>query len=220
MWSCARAVVLGAALTVAGCGIDLGNPRGLVGSGSPTAQTRSVAPFTKVSAGNGVHVELQQGSPAAVVVEAQPNLLDAITTTVKNGELSIGSTTSYTTRVGVVVRVTSPGITGVSTEGGVQLDGTGLAGTDLSLGAAGGSRVRLSGTAARLDAHASGGAVLELGSFAVGDATIDLSGGVRATLKVSGVLRGTASGGVVVDLAVKPASVQVDTSGGSVVTYP
>ena len=71
----------------------------------------------------------------------------------------------------------------------------------------------------RLDAQASGGAVLELASLSVTDATIDFSGGVKATLTVSGALRGTATGGVVVDLAASPASVDVDTSGGAVVKH-
>jgi hypothetical protein len=116
--------------------------------------------------------------------------------------------------------VTSPDLTGVSASGGVEVSGSGLNSSTLTVEAEGGSSVRLTGTAAQLDARASGGALLELGSLAVDDAVIDFSGGVRATLKVSGNLRGSASAGVVVDLAARPAAVNVETSAGAVVNYP
>ena len=216
----ARVLVLGTALLVAGCAINLNSPTGVVGTGNPTSQNRPVAPFTVVDAQNGVHVDLLRGGSTAVVVKAQPNLLDIISTTVSEGQLTIHAAKSYTTTDRVVVTVRSPDITGVKALGGVEVSGSGLDSTKLALEAEGGSIVRLSGAAAQLTAQANGGALLELGSLAVGDATIDLSGGVKATLKVSGDLRGTASAGVVVDLAASPASVEVDTSAGAVVKYP
>jgi hypothetical protein len=220
MSSLARVFTLLAGLMIAGCTITVNSPMGVAGTGTPTPESRPVAPFTAVSARNGVHVDLHEGSPAAVVVVAQPNLLDIISTTVDNGELTISATRSYTTTERVTVTVTSPHLTGVSASGGVAMSGTDFASTELTVKAEGGSVVTLSGTATRLDAQASGGAILDLGSLAVTDATISFSGGVKATLKVSGHLRGTASGGVVVDLAASPASVTVDASGGAVVKYP
>lgn len=215
-----RALILGSALVVAGCTINLDHATGVVGTGSPTSESRQVGPFTAVSAQSGLRVDLLKGSPAAVVVKAQPNLLGIISTTVGDDELTIHATQSYSTTDRVVVTVTTPEITGVSALGGVEVSGSGLDSTTLGLKAEGGSILRLSGRAARLDARANGGALLELGSVEVGDATIDFSAGVKATLNVSGNLRGTATAGVVVDLAVSPASVQVDTSAGAVVNYP
>ncbi len=84
----------------------------------------------------------------------------------------------------------------------------------------GGSRADLTGTAADLDLNASGGAIAELGALRTTNATIELSGGVVATLDVTGSLRGNASGGVVLTLRSAPKTSDVKTSGGAVVRGP
>ena len=52
------------------------------------------------------------------------------------------------------------------------------------------------------------------------NATVDLGGAVVASVAVSGSLKGSGSGGVVLTLTTRPASSQVETSGGAVVRNP
>ena len=80
-----------------------------------------------------------------------------------------------------------------------------------------GLRLDLSGAVTDLEVEASGGALLQIGGLKLTTARVDLSGGVVATMSVSSSLTGTASGGVVVNLDQRPATVAVETSGGAVV---
>ena len=84
----------------------------------------------------------------------------------------------------------------------------------------GGARTTLSGSTGNLDLTASGGALPDLGGLHATNATVDLSGGVVASVAVSGSLKGSASGGVVLTLTTRPASSQVETSGGAAVRNP
>lgn len=214
-----RALALAGALvlTLLPSACSWGSTGGMVvGSGEVTSQTRSVPAFTEVEAGAGIQLELAQG-PQKVVVTAQPNIQDITTAEVSGSRLTLGTTSGYVTPQGLVVKVTSPSLKVVELSGGASGSGT-IGRTDtLGVQMSGGARATFSGTTANLDLGASGGAIPDLGDLRATTATVDLSGGVVATLTVSGSLKGTASGGVVLTLTTQPTSSNVETSGGAVV---
>lgn len=190
-----------------------------VGSGDVVSRTRTVADFTEVEAGGGIQVELASG-PRRVVVTAQPNIVDITTTEVAGSRLTIDTTSGFVSPDGLVVKVTTPRLTAVELSGGASASGSvGHAGR-LSVRMSGGARSTVSGSTTGLDLQASGGAIPALGDLRATDATVDLSGGVVATLDVSGSIRGSTSGGVVLTLVRKPAHTAVETSGGAVVRTP
>jgi hypothetical protein len=191
----------------------------VVGSGDVTSQARTVAGFTEVEAGGGIQVKLTTG-PQQVVVKAQPNIVEITTTEVSGSRLKVATTSGYVSPHGLVVEVSLPRLTAVELSGGAS--GSGTAGTvsDLAVELSGGARADLTGTVADLDLNASGGAIAELGALRTTNATIELSGGVVATLDVTGSLTGNASGGVVLTLRSAPTNSDVETSGGAVVRGP
>lgn len=190
-----------------------------VGSGDVVSRARTVADFTEVEAGGGIQVELASG-PRRVVVTGQPNIVDITTTEVAGSRLTIDTTSGFVSPDGLVVKVTTPRLTAVELSGGASASGSvGHAGR-LSVRMSGGARSTVSGSTTGLDLQASGGAIPALGDLRATDATVDLSGGVVATLDVSGSIRGSASGGVVLTLVRKPAHTAVETSGGAVVRTP
>lgn len=191
----------------------------LVGSGEVTSETREVSEFTEVEAHGGIALELSTG-PSAVVVTAQSNLLPITTTVVQGSRLVVDTSRGYTTTQGITAKVTMPKLTAVSLSGGSSATATDVTAQSLAVEMSGGARLTLSGTVDELTINASGGAVLELGSLRAKSASVDLSGGVVATLAVSSSLRGNASGGVVVNLATRPSTVDVETSGGAAVVGP
>lgn len=205
-----------AGLAAACSGVNL--PGGLVvGSGQVTSETREVAAFTEVEANGGLRLELVKGATTAVVVTAQPNLLPITDTRVDGSRLVVDTTKAYTTTEGLTVKVTVPALTGITLTGAASASGDGFDAPALALDLSGGARVNLSGKVGSLDLTASGGAIVELGTLRATTAKVDLSGGVVATLAVGSALTGTASGGVVLTLAERPDTLDVQTSGGAVV---
>jgi hypothetical protein len=212
-WSALIAVLLTSACSWASPG------KVVTGSGEVTSETRTVAAFTEVAAGAGIRLELATG-PQRVVVTAQPNIADITTTTVSGSRLTIDATSGYLTSDGLVVKVTAPRFTALELSGGASASGTTGTTRELSLRLSGGARATLDGATTNLRIEASGGAIVELGGLRATNADVDLSGGVVASLHVTGALTGSASGGVVVTLTTKPTRVGVDTSGGAVVHEP
>lgn len=199
---------------------NLGSPGGMVvGSGDASSQTRDVAAFTEVSAGAGIQVRLATG-PRRVVVTAQPNIRDITRTEVSGSRLTVDTTSGYVSAQGIVVAVTVPTLTGVELSGGASASGPVGTSEKLVVQMSGGARATLSGSAGMLELTASGGALPELGDLHATDATVDLSGGVVGSVTVSGTLRGTASGGVVLTLTRRPTTTSVETSGGAVLRNP
>lgn len=190
-----------------------------VGSGDVVSRSRAVGDFTEVEVGGGIQLQLASG-PRQVVVKAQPNIADITRTQVAGSRLTVDTTSGFTSPDGLVVEVTTPRLTTLELSGGASASGSvGHAGR-LTIRMSGGARATVSGSATDLDLQASGGAIPALGDLRAADATVDLSGGVVATLDVSGALKGSASGGVVLNLVRKPASTSVETSGGAVVRTP
>lgn len=202
----------------AGC--SWGSPGGMVvGSGSVTSETRSVADFTEVEVGGGIQLDLGTG-PWQVVVTAQPNIIDITTTEESGSRLKVGTTSGYMTSQGLVVKVRAPSVTAVELSGGASGSGTAGTSEDLAIEMTGGARATLAGSTGSLHLDASGGALPNLAGLRATNAAVNLSGGVVATLTVSGSLTGSASGGVVLTLTTKPASSNLETSGGAVLRTP
>jgi hypothetical protein len=215
-----RALGLAASLVALATACSWGSPGGMVvGSGDPVSETRSVAEFTSVSAGGGIQVELSTG-PQHVVITAQPNILAITTAEVSGSRLTLGTTSGYVTPQGLVVKVTVPRLDGIELSGGASASGTVGTSKRLAIQMSGGARTTVSGSTGNLDLTASGGALPNLGELHATNATVDLSGGVVASVAVSGSLEGSASGGVVLTLTTRPASTRVETSGGAVVRNP
>ena len=211
-----RALGITTAVAVLPSACTWGSAGGMVvGSGSVTSDTRSVSEFTEVEAGAGIQLELATG-PRKVVVIAQPNIVDITTTEVSGPRLVVETTSGYVTPQGLVVKVTAPGLTGIELSGGASASGTAGTPENLAITMTGGARAELSGSTSNLDLEASGGAIPNLGELRATKAKVNLSGGVVATVTVSGSLTGSASGGVVLTLTTQPTHTDVQTSGGAV----
>jgi hypothetical protein len=209
--------VLAVAVAVLPSACSWGSVGGMVvGSGAVTTETRAVADFTEVEARSGIQLELANG-PRQVQVTAQPNILDITTAEASGSRLTLDTTSGYVTPSGLVVKVTAPGLTWIELSGGASATGTAGTSEKLAIEMSGGARATLSGSTTNLDLGASGGAIPDLSDVRATNATVDLSGGVVATVTVSGSLKGSASGGVVLTLTSPPASTDVATSGGAVV---
>jgi hypothetical protein len=76
------------------------------GNGIPTSERREVEPFEKIAVHGAIEIEMENGDEPSLEVSTDENLMPIIETKVRNGELSIRSTQSYSgsVKVKAVVR--------------------------------------------------------------------------------------------------------------------
>ena len=209
---------LAMSLVLTGCSPQSVSPSAVQGSGAIRTEVRSVPDFTRLEVRAGIKLELAIGAPAKVELTAQENLLPISTTNVADGMLTVDASRPYSSTDGITVKVTMPAVTELAMLGGASGSAVGLNETALRIRTDSGAILAVSGTAESLDLTATGGGRLDFAAFTAKDATVDLAGGVKVTLGVSGSVKGSAVGGVALVLRGDPASVDVSTTGGAVVT--
>jgi hypothetical protein len=201
-----------------GCIYMGGSPSTITGSGPVKTESRTVAEFTTIEARGGINLELSIGAPTSVQVTAQENLLPIVTTSVANGKLTAATTQNYVSSSMVTVTVVVSSLSELAVSEGIHVGGSGIAAGALSLRAEEGAAVTLTGTVDTFTLTASEGTLLDLGGFVARDAAVTLSDGVTGTIAATGNVTGTASNGVVISVAGNPASLNITTSSGAIVT--
>lgn len=132
------------------------------GSGIKVTDIRAVADFTKLSVSNSADVIVQIGDEQSVEVDIDDNLVDVITTEVSNGRLSISSNQSYSTNVGLQVRITVPRLEAVSISGSGDVTVTGLSNDEFKASITGSGDIKAAGTATAVEAKVTGSGTVDL----------------------------------------------------------
>jgi len=221
-------------------GLLLGCVLSVTGSGQLDTREMDFSGFTRIEASHGFDVEIVQSDAYSVSITADDNLFDEDIRVSKAGEtLKIGLrlNASYHS-ITLKARITMPDLHGVELSGGSRADITGFSSShafsielsggslitgDITAGDAefdlsGGSQVNLEGTAEDLDVQGSGGSQLNLEAFPVDNADIDLSGGSKVTINVTGTLDINLSGGSRVTYDGEPTLGEIDLSGDSTIS--
>ena len=187
----------------------------VVGGGDVATADRDLGAFTRISVGAVVKLIVGNAATAKVTIEAEPNILPLIQTSVVDGQLVINvPPPGFTSTKGVTITAVAPAIDSVSLSGGA----TGIVEADAAvfhLDISGSSTIQAIGTVKRLTFNATSAAVAKLADLHVTDAAITMADGASATMSVSGTLSGAMEGGASVTLTAKPASVSVTTSSGA-----
>jgi Putative auto-transporter adhesin, head GIN domain len=184
------------------------------GAGAVVDQSRDVASFSRIEAGAGVQVTVRIGPAAPMVVRAQENIQDKVTTGVRDGTLRIEANDDFTVADPVVVEVTVPVLEAVSLTGGAAIEVSDLAADAFEISLSGGARATISGTSRQVTLTARGGAVASLASLVAETVTVDMEGGSTAEVQASVAVNGTATGGAKLTVT-GDGSLQVDASGGA-----
>ena len=138
----------------AGTSTSSGSTRG---SGVPATQTRDVPAFDAVELAGGNNVVIHAGGTQSVVVKADDNLLNRVTTRVQSRTLVIGNTPGgLTTRSPMSVVVTVPTLSELTLAGGGNILVDGIKTKSLTVTLSGGGNLTGSGTAGSLDVTLSG----------------------------------------------------------------
>jgi Putative auto-transporter adhesin, head GIN domain len=130
---------------------------GTEGSGVPATQTRDVSAFHSVELAGGNNVVIRVGEKQSVVIKADDNLLDRVTTKVQAGTLVIGNTPgSLTAKSPMSVVVTVPTLSELTLAGGGNIVVSGIKAESLTVTLSGSGNFTGSGTAHSLGVTLSG----------------------------------------------------------------
>jgi hypothetical protein len=154
-------------------------------SGVAATQTRAVATFSRLDLAGSNNVTIVVGRPQSVVVHADSNLINHITTDVVAGTLVIGHTDSFTASGPMSVDVSVPSLTELSLSGSGQISATGISTSQLTVTISGSGLVSATGTATRLDVTINGDGKAQLSQLTARD--------VHAVISGSGLIQVTAT---------------------------
>jgi hypothetical protein len=198
-----------------GCGITYGN-------GAIVEQPRATGDFSGVRVGHGFHANVIIGPETSVKIRGDENLLDDISLEVRShGVLTVDPDFSwgFSPSEPILLTIMTPTLRLVDTSGGVRATVSGLQDGDFTLEASGGSRVVLFGFTPQLDMEASGGSQVQALGLTAESATIDASGGSKASVAVIERVLAEASGGSTIVVHGNPPQRETRTSGGGQVLF-
>lgn len=189
------------------------------GSGPVLDESREVGAFTAIDAGGGVQVHVTIGQAGPIVVHAQQNILDKLSTEVRSdGTLRIEALEDFVVADPVVIDVVTPQLAGISLSGGAAVQLSGLRADAIELSLSGGARATISGAVTDMTLGARGGATASLRGLTVETANVSIDGGATVEMTASQSVKGSASGGATLSVS-GDASVQVEASGGAQVAH-
>lgn len=187
------------------------------GSGVTATEGRDLPPFTGVDLAGSNTVTVRLGTPQAVVVRADDNLISAVTTTVESGTLRIGARGSYSTQNPMSVSVTVPSLTSVTLSGSGSIT-VEVSGRKLAVSVPGSGTVRASGTVVQVIATLGGSGNLELRDLVARQATARIDGSGQIRVHATRSLVAAIAGSGVIRYSGNPSSVTSNVTGSGSVT--
>jgi hypothetical protein len=165
------------------------------GSGAAAQQTRSLPAFTRVDLAGANNVIIRVGPKQSVVVHADRNLLERVTTRVRSGGLVIDTTPgNLQAKSPTYVTVSVPSLTAIELNGAGNIVVTGIETPSLSVALPGSGNVEASGSAAKLDVTLDGEGTATLRGLVARDATAELGGTGTIMLTATRSLAASLSG--------------------------
>jgi Putative auto-transporter adhesin, head GIN domain len=154
------------------------------GSGVPATQPRAVPAFNGVELAGSNNVVIRVGEKQSVVVRADDNLLDRVTTEVHSGTLVIANTPgSFTTKSPMSVEVTVPTLSSLTLSGSGNIVVDGINAESLEMTLPGSGTLAGSGTVTRLDVSVGGSGTVQFTELVANDvrAVVGGSGSIFVT---------------------------------------
>jgi hypothetical protein len=190
---------------------------GTRGSGVAATATRDVAPFTGVELAGSSNVNVAVGGQQRVVVRADDNLIQRVTTRVNDGTLVIGTRGSFSAKTPMIVDVTVPKLNKAVLAGSGIVAVEGVRGRTFTALTPGSGILRVSGSVDRLGASLEGSGDMQLADLVAVDATAVVSGSGRILVHATESLDASVSGSGAIFYGGNPASVTRDVTGSGAI---
>jgi hypothetical protein len=191
---------------------------GIDGSGVSATEVRDVASFAAVDLAGSNEVTIHVGGKQSVVVTADDNLIDDVTTRVERGKLVVSTASgSFTTNVPMKVDVTVPALRAVTLSGSGIVTAEGMDAKRLTVALPGSGILRASGSAATLVVDHSGSGDAQLEALVASDVHAVLGGSGRIVVNATKSLDATVSGSGAIFYRGDPSQVTTSVTGSGVV---
>jgi len=198
-------------LFVTGCNVQIG--AGVQGSGNKVTDIRAVDTFSKIKLDSSADVVVEIADEQSVEVDVDDNLVEIITTEVSGDTLSIGSSESYSSRTGVVVRIKVAKLDTVSLMGSGEIKVDGLAADDFSATVTGSGDVVVVGAAKTVTAKVTGSGDVDCSALKAETANARVTGSGDVSVSASKFVKAKITGSGDIDYSGHSgSSPNVDTS--------
>jgi len=167
---------------------------GVQGSGVAAAQRRIVAAFTAVDLVGPNIVNVVVGDEQSVVVHADDNLIERVTTEVHDGTLRIASVGNLTTTLPMTVEIAIPSLERATLSGSGVLTVDGVNGSNFVARLLGAGVIEARGTIDHLDASVGGSGDAHLRNLLAKEVIATVSGTGRVEVHATESLDATVSG--------------------------
>jgi Putative auto-transporter adhesin, head GIN domain len=189
------------------------------GSGVPVTQSRDVPSFTSVELAGNNNVVVRIGKEQSLVVKADDNLIDRVTTKVRSGTLIVGNTRgSFSTKSPMRVDITVPSLDALTLAGNGNIVVDGLRAESLKVDLPGNGTLTGNGTATRLDVTVSGSGVARFTELVANDVQAAVSGSGSIFTTATKSLDASVSGSGAIFYAGDPQDVTRSVTGSGVIT--
>jgi Putative auto-transporter adhesin, head GIN domain len=189
------------------------------GSGVPATQARDVAAFNSVELAGSNNVVIRVGEKQSVVVRADDNLLDRVTTEVQSGNLVIANTPgSLTTKSPMSVEVDVPTLDSLTLTGSGNIVVNGIDAQSLEVTLPGSGTLAGSGTATRLDVTVSGSGTVQFTRLVANHVRTVVSGSGSIFITATKSLDASVSGSGAILYAGNPQDVTKSITGTGAIT--
>jgi hypothetical protein len=156
-------------------------------------------------------VVVRSGEPGVVSVTADDNLLEQITTEVRDGTLYVGIRGGVRTNGELSVQLANSGLDAIAASTGASVTADTLSGSTLVVSASTGARVEAGGRADSLKVDATTGGTANLRSLEAARVDVAISTGSTAHVYPTDSVRGECTGGGSLLIRGKPATSAVST---------
>jgi len=189
------------------------------GSGVSATQSREVAAFQSIDLAGSNNVVIRVGERQSVVVKADDNLLDRVTTEVQSGRLVIANTPgSFTTKSPMRVEIDVPALDALTLSGSGNIVVSGVEAKRLAVSLPGSGTLAGNGTATRLDVTVGGSGMVQLTRLVASDVRADVSGSGSIFVTATKRLDASVSGSGAILYAGSPPNVTRNITGSGAIT--
>jgi len=154
----------------------------VVGSGVTATEERALDSFSAIDLSGESALAVRVGGPQSVVVSADDNLVDRVTTTVGGEKLVVSTEGSFRTTSPMTVTVTVPTLDELELSGTGSVDAARVRGEQLVVILSGDGLVRVTGRVGTLDLTLAGTGNAELSELEAADVRAELGGTGRISV--------------------------------------
>jgi Putative auto-transporter adhesin, head GIN domain len=189
------------------------------GSGVSATQARDLAAFNSVELAGSNNVVIRVGEKQSVVVRADDNLLDRVTTKVQSGKLVVANTPgSFSTKSPMSVEVEVPTLNALTLTGNGNVVVSSIEAESLMVSLPGNGTLTGSGTAKRLDVTVSGSGTVQFTRLVANDARAVVSGSGSIFITATKTLDASVSGSGAILYTGNPQNVTKSVTGTGAIT--